>query len=102
MRHTGARIGIAAMTALLARRTQAHQAVLVSHLTPDNFRRVARLALCCAPLVRLFQRVKARPAPTLPAVSRGRVGLIGSVASSPRPRPFGAFLTKLGGRRKTS
>ena len=36
MRHAGASIGIAAMTALLARGTQAHQAVLVSHLTADD------------------------------------------------------------------
>jgi DHA2 family multidrug resistance protein len=34
MRNTGASIGIAAMTTLLARGAQAHQAVLVSHLTP--------------------------------------------------------------------
>jgi DHA2 family multidrug resistance protein len=34
MRNTGASIGIAAMTTLLARGAQAHQAVLVTHLTP--------------------------------------------------------------------
>jgi DHA2 family multidrug resistance protein len=36
MRNTGASIGIAAMTTSLARGAQAHQAVLVTHLTPDN------------------------------------------------------------------
>jgi DHA2 family multidrug resistance protein len=36
MRNTGASIGIAAMTTWLARGAQAHQAVLATHLTPDN------------------------------------------------------------------
>jgi DHA2 family multidrug resistance protein len=36
MRNTGGSIGIAAMTTILARSVQTHQAALVSHLTPYN------------------------------------------------------------------
>lgn len=45
MRNTGGSIGIAAMTTILARNVQTHQATLVSHLTPynDNFQERLRV-----------------------------------------------------------
>jgi DHA2 family multidrug resistance protein len=45
MRNTGGSIGIAAMTTILARSVQTHQAALVAHLTPynDNFQERLRL-----------------------------------------------------------
>ena len=64
MRNLGGSIGIAFVTTMLARGAQAHQALMVGHLTPTDPAFMQRLAAAQAVLARHTDTVTATPRPT--------------------------------------